>query len=52
MKFATALIASAAAFDPVNWPGQSDEDPCGTQVSLFNQNCANFNWKPCYQILS
>ncbi|CAG5085287.1 Oidioi.mRNA.OKI2018_I69.PAR.g10857.t1.cds [Oikopleura dioica] len=40
MKFATALIASAAAFDPVNWPGQSDEDPCGTQIQ-FEKTAVN-----------
>ena len=36
MKFTAALIAAAYAADPVknNWPGQSNEDPCGTQVKL------------------
>ena len=32
MKVTATLIAAAYAADPVNWPGQSDEDPCGTQV--------------------
>jgi hypothetical protein len=34
MKITAALIAAAYAADPVNWPGQSDEDPCGTQVRI------------------
>ncbi|CBY24319.1 unnamed protein product [Oikopleura dioica] len=48
MKVTAALIAAAYAADPVNWPGQSDEDPCGTQIhfpeSAVNATCTlDFN---------
>jgi len=52
MKLISALVATALAAD---WPGQSDTDPCGTQVSFaqssINASCTlDFNGKNPWRV--